>query len=94
MKMLNWKIGIEHGFDITTGHYNKYLKRFLTADEMQRVQGMFPNGEYGDMWDKLFLLYDSFHELEAVVAEHFDLLCDKEETQRVREFLMSRRQLY
>jgi aminoglycoside 6-adenylyltransferase len=80
MNILNWKIGIEHGFDITTGYLNKYLKRYLTADEMQRVQGMFPNGEYEDVWDKLLLLYDSFHELEAVVAEHFSYPYDRDES--------------
>jgi aminoglycoside 6-adenylyltransferase len=55
---------------------------------------MFPNGEYEDVWDKLLLLYDYFHELETVVAEHFDFPYDREETRRVREFLKKRRQLY
>ncbi|NLL01239.1 MAG: aminoglycoside 6-adenylyltransferase [Clostridiales bacterium] len=93
MKMLNWKIGIEHDFKVTTGHYNKYLKRFLSPDEMKRVQGLFPNGEYEDMWDKLFLIYDYFHELEVLVAKHFDFPCDIVETKRVREFLRKRRHL-
>lgn len=91
MKMLNWRIGIEHDFNVTTGHYNKYFKRFLSADEIKRVQGIFPNGEYEDMWDKLFLLYDYFHELEAYVAKHFDFPSDNVEINRVREFLEKRR---
>ena len=94
MKMLNWIIGIRHHFDITTGHYNKYLKRFLSTDEMKRVQGLFPNGEYEDMWDKLFLIYDYFHELEAAVAKHFDFPTDILEAKRVRDFLMERRQMH
>ena len=93
MKMLNWRIGIEHGFDITTGYLNKYLKRFLSADEMKRVQGIFPNGEYEDMWDKLLLMYNYFHELEAVVAEHFEYPYDRIEMERVRAFLKERRRL-
>lgn len=93
MKMLNWRLGIEHGFDITTGYLNKYLKRFITADEMKRVQGIFPNGDYEDIWDKLFLMYDHFHELEAVVAKHFQFPYDKVEARRVREFLEERRKL-
>ncbi len=54
MKMLNWKIGIRNGFNVTTGADNKYLKRFLPEDEMKRLQGIFPNGGYEDMWDKLY----------------------------------------
>lgn len=91
MKMLNWKIGIEHNFNITTGNHSKYLKRFLSTNEMKRVQGIFPNGEYEDMWQKLFLMYDYFHELELEVSSHFDFVCDKEEIYRVKNFLIKRR---
>lgn len=88
MKMLNFKIGIEYDFSVTTGHYNKYLKRFLSSDEMKRVQGLFPSGKYEDMWDKLFLIYDYFHELEVMVAVHFNFPYDSMETKRVRKFLV------
>lgn len=91
MKMLNWKIGMMHNFQITTGSHYKYLKRFLSKEEMIRLQGIFPNGQYEDMWEKLFLMYDYFDELEAEVAEHFHYPRDKQETKRVREFLEQRR---
>ncbi len=58
---------------------------------MKRVQGIFPNGDYEDIWDKLFLMYDYFEELESEVAKHFNYICDKEETKRVREFLSQRK---
>lgn len=92
MKMLNWSIGIAHDFQITTGYYSKYLKRYLSPEEMKRVQGIFPNGEYEDMWEKLFLIYDYFHELELTVSDHFNFSCDTEEAIRVKNFLEMRRQ--
>lgn len=91
MKLLNWRIGIQHGFQVTTGSHNKYLKRFLSKEEMKRLQGIFPNGQYEDMWDKLFLTYDYFDELETEVAEYFNFECNKYETRRVRDFLTKRR---
>lgn len=91
MKMLNWKIGIENNFSVTTGSHNKYLKRFLTTDEMKKVHNIFPNGEYGDIWDKLFFIYDYFHELETAVAKHFKFQADETESKRVRKFLKDRR---
>jgi len=91
MKMLNWKIGLCYDFKVTTGGHNKYLKRFLTKDEMNRIQGIFPNGNYDDIWDKLFLMYDYFDELESEVAKQFNFSCDKEETKRLREFLVQRK---
>ncbi|HEX2945965.1 MAG TPA: aminoglycoside 6-adenylyltransferase [Clostridia bacterium] len=91
MKMLNWKIGVKHEFSVSTGAHGKYLKRFLTAGEMSRVQGIFPSGRYEDIWDKLFLMYDYFDELETEVAYALDFQCDKRETNRVRDFLVERR---
>lgn len=91
MKMLNWKVGIEHGFSVTTGSHSKYLKRFLSASEMRRLQGIFPSGEYDDMWDKLFLMYDYFNELEIEVSKHMMFSIDMVETSRVKEFLNKRR---
>ncbi|WP_234119371.1 aminoglycoside 6-adenylyltransferase [Clostridium hydrogenum] len=91
MKMLNWEIGIQHQFNVTTGSSNKYLKRFLSETEMKRLQNIFPNGEYEDIWNKLFLMYDYFSELESKVAIHFNFICDKNETKKVRDFLAKRR---
>ena len=30
IKMLNWKIGVDNNFLVTTGSHSKYLKRFLS----------------------------------------------------------------
>jgi len=91
MKMLNWKIGILHGFNVTTGKFSKYLKRYLSENEMKRLHGIFPNGKYEDIWDKLFIIYDYFHELEQQVAEHFAFGCKETEAKKVRDFLIKRR---
>ncbi|NLC18059.1 MAG: aminoglycoside 6-adenylyltransferase [Clostridiales bacterium] len=91
MKMLNWKVGTQYGFNITTGKFSKYLKRYLSDSEMKRLQGIFPNGEYKDIWDKLFIIYDYFHEIELTVAKYFGFSCDEVEANRVRDFLIKRR---
>lgn len=91
MKMLNWTIGLHYDFKVTTGAHNKYLKRYLSDTDMKRVQEIFPDGSYTNIWDKLFLMYDYFHELEGEVAEYFHFICDKEESKRVREFLLNRK---
>lgn len=94
MKMLNWKIGIEHDFSITTGGFNKYLKRFLTNGEMDRLHTIFPNGLYEDIWEKLFIMYDFFHELEKEVSEKFGFTINKDEKTKVRKYLEDRQTDY
>ena len=38
MKMLNWRVGADHQFAVTTGSHCKYLKRFLSPEEMDRFR--------------------------------------------------------
>ncbi|MBQ3794739.1 MAG: aminoglycoside 6-adenylyltransferase [Butyrivibrio sp.] len=91
IKMINWKIGIDNDFQVTTGACSKYLKNYLTHDEMTRFEGIFPSGSYEDMWEKLFLMYDFFEELSVFVSEKLGFSLDLEESHNVREFMMSRK---
>ena len=91
IKMLDWKIGADNDFRVTTGKHGKYLKRFLREEEMERFQGIFPNGQYEDIWEKLFLMYDYFAENAGYVAGRLGFFFDREETERVRRFLCERK---
>ena len=90
IKMLNWKIGVENDFKVTTGNHSKYLKRFLSAEEMEWFQDIFPNGTYEDIWSKLFGIYDYFAELASYVGETLGYDFDVKETEEVRAFLAER----
>ena len=90
IKMLNWKIGVENDFKVTTGNHSKYLKRFLSAEEMERFQSVFPNGTYEDIWSKLYVIYDFFAELASYVGEALGYDFDEKETEEVRAFLLER----
>lgn len=76
---------------MTTGSSSKYLKRFLSTEEMERFQGIFPGGDYEEIWQKLFLMYDYFAEIAEYVAGKLGYCFDREETRRVRDFMMGRR---
>ncbi len=90
MKMLNWKVAIDNDNQVTTGAHSKYLKRFLSTEEMKRFQSIFPNGEYEDIWNKLFKMYDYFCDLEMYVAKKLYYDTDIIEAANVREFMMNR----
>ncbi len=91
MKMMNFKVAGEHNFEITTGNHSKYLKRFLSEEEMKRLAGIFPDGNYEDIWNKLFVMYDYFAELAEYVGSRLGYFFDEEETKNVREYLLERR---
>ena len=94
IKMINWKVAIDHDFKVTTGGYCKYLKRYLTQEEMERFSAVFPDGSYEDIWKRLFIMYDYFAELAEYVADKLGYVFDFEETKKVREFLQKRYEEY
>ena len=57
----------------------------------ERFQGIFPDGEYEQIWQKLFAMYDYFAELAEYVAGKLGYFSDREQARRVREFMMERR---
>lgn len=91
MKMINWKVGIDNDFKVTTGSASKYLKNYLTEEEMTRFKAMFASGDYADMWNKLFLMYDYFEELSIYVADKLGFALDLDESRNVRAFMQQRK---
>ena len=87
IKMLGWVVGVRHDFSVSVGGYGKYFKKYLTADELARFHGIFPNGEFEDIWEKLFKIYDFFAENAQFVAEKLGFAYDADETARVRAYI-------
>ncbi|CAM3279902.1 aminoglycoside 6-adenylyltransferase [Vagococcus fessus] len=90
IEMVNWKIGLAHEFKVSTGAFGKYIGRYLSEDEMTRFQGIFPNGDFKDISNKLMLMFDYFGELEDSVAEQLNFRVDEAERQNVRDFMQER----
>lgn len=87
IKMLGWVVGIRGDFAVSVGGYGKYFKKYLTADELARFHGIFPNGEFEDIWEKLFKIYDFFAENAQFVADKLGFTFDADETARVRAYI-------
>ena len=87
MKQLNWQIGIEHDFHISTGHYSKYLKRFLREEEMQRFRGLYAGEDNDEIWTKLNCMMDYFEELALSVGRYLGFTYHSEETARIRQYI-------
>jgi aminoglycoside 6-adenylyltransferase len=90
MKMINWKVGVDNNFKVTTGACSKYLEKYLSEEEMNRFMGIFAKGDYEDMWDKLFLMYDYFEDLSIYVSEKLGFSLDLQESRNVRNFMEKR----
>ena len=84
LKMLDWKIGLSHDFRVSTGAHGKYLKKYLTEEEMARVRAAFPDGETAHMWEGLGVMYDYFEELAEAVANGLGYPYDRMQAENVK----------
>lgn len=87
LKMLSWKIGIDNDFNVSVGKCYKYLKRYLSEDDMKRVMNLYPSCNYQDIKEKLINMLDYFQELSREVADYFDFKYNEEEA-NMREFVI------
>ena len=85
--MINWFIGLTHGFDLSTGKDSKYIKRFLPPELYQRYKKTYCGSDYNDIWDAVFTMCDLFHDLAAEVAAAFDFTYRQNEEDGIRLYL-------
>lgn len=53
-KMLEWHIGMNHGFKITSGMWGKYFKKLLPQEYYELYQRTYPDGTYENIWNAVF----------------------------------------
>jgi len=85
--MINWYIGTQHGFDLSTGKDGKYFKKFLPPELYSQYAATYSGSNYDEMWTAIHTMCDLFHHLALAVAEHFDFSYRQDEEDGIREYM-------
>jgi aminoglycoside 6-adenylyltransferase len=85
--MLRWYIGTQTGFSVDTGKFGKYFEKYLDSRLWKAFVKTFPDGEYQNIWQALFVMCDLFRETAIEVARHFDFEYPFDEDRRVTDYL-------
>lgn len=86
-KILQWRIGVENNFLISTGKCYKYLKRYLSTEDMNKLIQCYPNGYYEDIWDKLLHMCSFFNEVAEEVALKLSYEYDSTKGDEILEYI-------
>ena len=62
VKLLNWKVGYETNFQVSTGKASKNLKAYLPEEIWDRFLKTYINGNIDDIWRSVFIMCDLFHD--------------------------------
>ncbi|MGF7088854.1 aminoglycoside 6-adenylyltransferase [Kroppenstedtia sanguinis] len=93
MQMLEWKVGIDTDFSLSTGKNGKYLEKYLPKPIWQALMTTYPGGTYGEVWQALFATLDLFRQTSKEVAEWFHYEYPLEEDRNVTAYLRRVQQL-
>lgn len=91
--LLGWKAGTDTDFTCIPGKSGKYLYRFLTSQEWERLMGTYASGKVEEMWEAADSMCLLFHETAKTVAERLGFTYDEEEAEASLGFFRRVRQL-
>lgn len=87
MQLINWKIGYETNFQISTGKASKYIKAYLSDDIWHRFLETYINGNLDDIWHSVFVMCELFHETSLELEQKWGLSYYVEEAKASLDFL-------
>jgi aminoglycoside 6-adenylyltransferase len=85
--MIDYYIGTQHGFNLSTGKDGKYFKNYLPLDLYTQYADTYSGSDYADIWTAVDTMCDLFHTLALTVAAHFGFAYRQEEEDGMREYL-------
>lgn len=87
LRLLNWKVGYETGFAISTGKASKYLKDYLPETLWNRFLGTYMNGNIDDMWQSALAACELFHDTALELEQKWGHDYNKKEAEAGYGFL-------
>ncbi|MCP3776336.1 aminoglycoside 6-adenylyltransferase [Paenibacillus sp. MZ04-78.2] len=87
IQMLEWQVGIQTDFSISTGKNGKYLEKYLSTESWHELLSTFPNATYEGAWQALFAMGDLFRRTAQDVANRLNYEYPLEDDQRVTAYL-------
>lgn len=93
IKMLEWQVGIETDFSLSTGKNGKYLEKYLPAQSWEELLTTYADGSYEGVWNALFAMGNLFRKTAENVAHQLNYKYSLEEDQRVTNYLKHVRHL-
>ena len=86
-RMVEWKIGVEHDFQVNPGKMGKYIERYLYSDQWRLFAGSFCGGNYDDMLRGLFSMCELFRLTGREVGKALGYAYPEEDDRRTSAYL-------
>ena len=78
-KMIEWYIGVNNNFSISTGKHGKYFKNYLSKQLYEKYQKTFSDYEYNNLWIAIYCSCELFSDIAKDVAKYLNIDYNQEE---------------
>jgi len=86
-KLLNWKIGYETDFRVSTGKDSKYLQAYVPGEIWDKFLKTYVNGNIDDIWCSLFVMCDLFNDIALELEKKWGHIYNVKEAEASYSFL-------
>lgn len=93
IKIIEWKIGLENDFKVSTGNAGRYFKKFLPEEFYQRLLLTYANFEIEENWKALFIMTEIFQATSDFIGEELGFPVNKVEQQNTLAYLTNLHEL-
>jgi aminoglycoside 6-adenylyltransferase len=86
-QMVSWWVGIQYDFEISTGKFGKYFKKYLSKKHWEMYRCTYSDSNYENLWQSVFVACDLFRLLAIEVAEQFHYTYPLDDDRKMTEYL-------
>lgn len=87
MKVIEWFIGAKSHFSVSFGKGGKYMKRYLSSTQYDKILATYSDQQLENNWKSLFLMTEIFGEFAATIADRLKFQYNLDEQQNVMTYL-------
>jgi len=86
-KMIEWFIGVNYNFSVSTGKMGKYFKNYLPENLYEKYKATYSDGNYNHFWDSISSACELFHLAAEKVANYLNVSYNQNEENGMMKYL-------
>ncbi len=92
-RMMDWHIGVQTDFSVSTGKKGQYYKRYLSTDIYDLYTRTYSDGNYENFWSAIFASCELFRNIASGVGDFFDFVYNNQEENNMMDYLTKTKNL-
>ena len=85
-KMIEWFIGVNYDFSVSSGKMGKYFKNYLTNDLYDKYKKTYSDSDYDNFWNSIYSACELFHIVAKEVASYLNIEYNQNEENGIRKY--------